>query len=100
MKIKIVLFVALAVAVFLLRTVVFDRFRSNQLSVEITGPVSVLALPAPADKPGNRVLAMINRGDTVQVTRSVITSGCIALEVRMKKGPEGYIIKGDHFVVR
>jgi hypothetical protein len=100
MKIKIALFVALVVAVFLLRTVVFDLFRSNQFTVEITGPVSVLELPAPANRTGNKVLATINRGDTVQVTKSVITEGYVALRVRVKNGPRGYIIKGDHFIVR
>lgn len=99
-NIGIALFVALAVAVFLLRTVVFDLFRSNQLSVEITGPVSVLELPLPADRPGNRVVRVIDRGDAVRVTKSIITRDLIALKVRVKDGPEGYIIKGDHFVVR
>jgi hypothetical protein len=100
MKIKIAALVLIAMAAFVLRTVGFDAFRSSQLSVEITGPVSVLELPFPAGSPGNRVVGTINRGDTVRVLKTFLTAHCTALKVKAQNGPVGYIIKGDHFTVR
>jgi hypothetical protein len=96
---QILILVGVIVLAYATRTIWFDQLRSNQLKVEITGPVELLANPYPKEISRNTVLATLDKGDKVHVLKTVTSGSYIALKVRTESKKTGYILKGGNFTI-
>ena len=75
----------------------YDIYLDRQRQLKITGQIRLFEEPYPLSYPGkeNHVVAILNKGDRVEVRRIWYGKDYMVIKVRLADGREGYLIPGD-----